>query len=233
MRYAHKRRRFNESVIGQGARASIQPLIGTPKSSPGTRFFIGTGRTCARAASHIVETGTEAGGFGTSAQPHIDRFGRPMDNLRVSVTQRCGMACEFCHAEGQMAAEDVLSPEQIETVVRVGAQFGVREVKLSGGEPTLRRELVEIVERSKRWVDSVSMVTTGYTLPGLAGPLAEAGLDRVNISVHSPDDETHARVVGAKIMDKVKRGIAASQEAGLAVRLNMTIMKGVNDAHWR
>lgn len=126
-----------------------------------------------------------------------------------------------------------MTPEQIETVVRVGVEFGVREVKLSGGEPTLRRELVDIVERSKRWVDTVSMVTTGYTLPGLAGPLRDAGLDRVNISVHSPDDETHARVVGAKIMDKVKRGIAASQDAGMAVRLNMTIMKGVNDAHWR
>jgi cyclic pyranopterin phosphate synthase len=118
-------------------------------------------------------------------------------------------------------------------VVKVGSTFGIREVKFSGGEPTLRRDLPEIVERASRWADDLSMVTTGYTLPALAGELKDAGLGRVNISVHSPDDETHARIVGAKIMDKVKRGIATAQEVGLGVRLNMTIMKGVNDAHWR
>jgi cyclic pyranopterin phosphate synthase len=93
--------------------------------------------------------------------------------------------------------------------------------------------LPEIVERAKRWVDDLSMVTAGYTLPTLAGELKDAGLGRVNVSVHSPDDETHARIIGAKIMDKVKRGIVAAQDVGLGVRLNMTIMKGVNDAHWR
>jgi cyclic pyranopterin phosphate synthase len=118
-------------------------------------------------------------------------------------------------------------------VVHVGTEFGISEVKLSGGEPTLRNELPEIVERAKRHVKTVSMVTTGYTLPTLARPLREAGLDHVNVSVHSPDADTHARVVGAKIMDKVKRGIAAAQDEGIKVRLNMTIMKGVNDAHWR
>src|SRR3970040_2154510 len=113
----------------------------------------------------------------------VDRFNRPMENLRISITQRCGMACVFCHAEGQFASEDVLSPEQIETVAKVGREFGVRHVKLSGGEPTLRRELPEIVERVRRWSDEVSMVTTGHTLAPIAGELKDAGVDRVNISV--------------------------------------------------
>src|SRR5690349_6958820 len=139
---------------------------------------------------------------------HLDRFQRPMENLRVSVTNRCGMACEFCHAEGQFAAEDVVTPEQIEMTVKVGAAFGIRHVKLTGGEPTLRRELPEIIERSKRWAEEVSMVTAGYTLPTMAHTLREAGLDRVNISVHSPDDATHARVIGANILGKVRAGIA-------------------------
>lgn len=167
-----------------------------------------------------------------SAAPQVDRFNRPMENLRISVTNRCGMACEFCHAEGQFAAEDVVTPDQIETAVRVGATFGVRQVKLTGGEPTLRRELPEIIERAKRWVEEVSMVTAGYTLPPIAGALRDAGLDRVNISVHSPDDATHSRIMGAEIMGKVRAGITAAQAAGLGVRLNMTVMKGVNDAHW-
>lgn len=165
--------------------------------------------------------------------PHIDRFGRPMDNLRVSITNRCGMACEFCHAEGQFASEDVVTPSQIEAVVRVGSSFGVRHLKLTGGEPTLRTELAEIIERSRPYVDEVSMVTTGYTLPTMAGDLKDAGLDRVNVSVHSPDDATHERIIGAKIMEKTRRGIAAAREAGLAVRINMTVMRGVNDSHWR
>jgi cyclic pyranopterin phosphate synthase len=172
------------------------------------------------------------GGFTLSDAPRLDRFHRPMENLRVSITNRCGMACEFCHAEGQFAAEDVVSPDQIETAVRVGAEFGIRQVKITGGEPTLRRELVEIVERARPWVDEVSMVTAGYTLPHLAGALADAGLSRVNISVHSPDDATHSRIMGAEIMGKVRAGIEAAKAAGLAVRLNMTVMKGVNDAHW-
>ena len=163
----------------------------------------------------------------------VDRFNRPMENLRISITQRCGMACAFCHAEGQFASEDVLSPGQIETVAKVGREFGVRHVKLSGGEPTLRRELPEIVERVRRWSDEVSMVTTGHTLAPIAGELKDAGLDRVNISVHSPDDETHSRILGARVMDRVKEGLKAAQEVGLGVRFNMTIMKGVNDTHWR
>jgi cyclic pyranopterin phosphate synthase len=163
----------------------------------------------------------------------LDRFQRPMENLRVSVTNRCGMACEFCHAEGQFAAEDVVTPEQIETAVKVGAEFGIRHVKLTGGEPTLRRELPEIIERSKRWAEEVSMVTAGYTLPTMAHALRDAGLDRVNISVHSPDGATHARVIGANILGKVRAGIASAKDAGLGVRLNMTVMKGVNDSHWR
>lgn len=166
-------------------------------------------------------------------RPRVDRFGRPTDNLRVSITNRCGMACEFCHAEGQFASEDVLTPGQIETAVRVGAGFGIRRLKLTGGEPTLRPELAEIIERSRPYVDDISMVTTGYTLPSLAGALKDAGLDRVNVSVHSPDDATHERIIGAKIMGKVRRGIAAAKEAGIGVRINMTLMRGVNDAHWR
>lgn len=166
-------------------------------------------------------------------EPHTDRFGRPIDNLRISITNRCGMACEFCHAEGQFSAEDVVTPEQIETAVKVGARFGVRQVKITGGEPTLRRELPEIVERAKRWVEEVSMVTAGYTLPSMAAELRDAGLDRVNVSVHSPDEDTHARVIGAKIMGKVRAGIEAAKDVGLHVRINMTIMKGVNDGHWR
>lgn len=168
-----------------------------------------------------------------ASAPVRDRYNRPMENLRVSITQRCGMACSFCHAEGQMSAEDVVTPEQIETVVRVGRDFGVRQVKLSGGEPLLRKELAEIIERSKRWSDEVSMVTTATSLAPQAGALRDAGLDRVNISVHSPDDETHSRILGAKVMDRVREGIAAAKEAGLGVRLNMTLMKGVNDTHWR
>jgi len=163
----------------------------------------------------------------------MDRFGRPIDNLRISITNRCGMACEFCHAEGQFSAEDVVTPDQIETAVKVGRQFGVRQVKITGGEPTLRRELPEIVERAKRWADDVSMVTTGYTLSSMAAGLKDAGLDRVNVSVHSPDDETHARVVGARIMAKVRAGIEEAKGVGLHVRINMTVMKGVNDGHWR
>ncbi|MCI4330576.1 MAG: GTP 3',8-cyclase MoaA [Thermoplasmata archaeon] len=158
-----------------------------------------------------------------------DRYGREVSDLRISLTQRCNLTCVFCHMEGQPASREELTPAEIETLVRASVEVGVDRVKLTGGEPTLRTDLVEIVRRIRPLVREVSMTTNGLLLERLALPLREAGLARVNVSLPSLDRAVYQRLTGVDGVDRVIRGVHAARDAGLApIKLNVVALSGTS-----
>ncbi|MCI4336045.1 MAG: GTP 3',8-cyclase MoaA [Thermoplasmata archaeon] len=159
-----------------------------------------------------------------------DRYGREATDLRISLTQRCNLRCVFCHMEGQPAATAELTPTEIETVVRVASRLGVDRVKLTGGEPTLRTDLVEIVSRISPHLSEVSMTTNGLRLETLARPLKEAGLARVNVSLPSLEPSVYRELTGVDGVGAAIRGIRAAAEAGLApIKLNVVALDGTTN----
>lgn len=160
----------------------------------------------------------------------VDPFGREVRSLRISVTQRCDLACSHCHHEGQTPAVEEMTPEEIERLVLVASSLGVRKVKLTGGEPLLREDIVEIVSRISSAVSEVSMTTNGSRLESLAGGLRRAGLSRINVSLHSLDRGVYERLCGVDIVHSVVRGIERAVEVGLSpVKVNMVVMKDLNE----
>ncbi|WP_297556220.1 GTP 3',8-cyclase MoaA [Thermococcus sp.] len=159
-----------------------------------------------------------------------DRFGRPVTNLRISLTQECNFRCFFCHREGQrFLAKNEMTPEEIERLVRIASHLGIKKVKLTGGEPTVRDDIIEIVRLIKPYVIDLSMTTNGSKLKELAKPLAKAGLDRVNVSLHSLKPEVYKRITGVDMLETVLEGIEEAVKYLSPVKLNMTVMKGLND----
>jgi cyclic pyranopterin phosphate synthase len=160
----------------------------------------------------------------------VDPFGRSVNSLRISVIQRCDFNCFFCHREGESNPHGVMTPDEIEAVVSMAADLGVRKIKLTGGEPLLREDIAEIVSRISPYVEEVSMTTNAFHLAELAGKLKTAGLRRVNVSLHSACPEVFKEITGWNVLPEVKEGIMAALEAGLRpVKLNMVVMKGVNE----
>lgn len=168
----------------------------------------------------------------------VDRFGRPVKGLRISITPSCDLNCFFCHKEGFNAGSDVImTPEEIELIVRVAMSLGIDSVKLTGGEPMMRPDILEIVERLGRLgLSDLSMTTNGFKLAELAKDLRMLGLKRVNISFHSTKPERYARITGLRLEEarcRHRRLIEAVEKAVKAgfnpVKLNVVVVKGVND----
>ncbi len=165
----------------------------------------------------------------------VDRYARTIRYLRISVTDRCNLRCRYCMpAQGiaLMPAEDLLTPEEIGRVATAAVTVGITNFRLTGGEPTLRRDLLEIVERIAgiAGVTDLALSTNGMLLEDLAEPLARAGLRRVNVSLDTLDAEKFKMVTRWGDIRKVWRGIDAAVAAGLGpVKLNMVAMKGIND----
>jgi cyclic pyranopterin phosphate synthase len=163
-----------------------------------------------------------------------DRFGRSITYLRISVTDRCNLRCVYClPAEGLrwQALENQLTAEEIAHVTASMAQAGVRRVRLTGGEPLVHPDIIEIVARlaSIPGIEEVSLTTNAMLLEKLAGPLAEAGLKRVNISLDTLDDDKFKRITRGGSIDRLWRGIAAAEQAGLTpLKLNTVVVNGLN-----
>ncbi len=168
-------------------------------------------------------------------RPLLDSWGRLHRYLRVSVTDRCNYRCVYClPEEGQswMPRAELLSYEEIARLVGAMVPMGVRHVRLTGGEPTVRRDIVRLVGALAAidGVDDLSMTTNGHTLRALARPLAEAGLRRVNVSLDSLDPRRFARITRGGSLARVLEGIAAARAAGLTpVKVNVVVMAGEND----
>lgn len=162
----------------------------------------------------------------------IDVFGREITDIRISLTNRCNFGCVYCHDEGlgpvqqpRSAHPDEMTPEEIEQVVRIAREFNIRSVKLTGGEPLVRSDIVEIVERIVRHIGDVSMTTNGSMLTAKAGALRSAGLKRVNVSVDALDPSAFQEIRKGTLAP-VLEGIGAALSAGLKpVKLNMVVFK--------
>ncbi len=167
--------------------------------------------------------------------PLIDQFGRIHKNLRISVTDRCNIRCTYCMPETPsfLPSERLLSPAQIEKVAQAGLELGLDKIRLTGGEPLLRPELVEIVTRlrSLPGLQDLSLTTNGMLLGKWARPLKEAGLDRLTISLDTLNEERFQTISRRPGLSKVLEGIAAAKDAGFTgIKLNAVILRGVNEA---
>jgi cyclic pyranopterin phosphate synthase len=167
--------------------------------------------------------------------PYLDAFDRPIEYLRVSVTDRCNLRCVYCMPEegvSDIPHARILRYEEIERVVRVAVGMGVKHVRITGGEPLVRRGVVDLVAMLDEieGLDDLSMTTNGVLLPRYAGALAEAGLDRVNVSLDTLDPERFGRVTRWGSLEDVLAGRAAALEAGLRpVKVNTVVVRGLND----
>ena len=163
-----------------------------------------------------------------------DRFHRLITYLRVSVTDRCNFRCVYCMpASGIDIAPraELLSFEEIERVARVGAGLGVNKIRLTGGEPTVRRDLPTLVEMLKAisGIEELAMTTNAVLLGELAAPLKNAGLDRVNISIDTLDRAKAFAIARRDDFERVQRGIKAAHAVGLGIKFNTVAMRGTND----
>src|SRR6266540_939704 len=167
--------------------------------------------------------------------PLVDTYRRVADDLRVSVTDKCNFRCTYCMpAEGLpwLPKEQVLRFEEIVRLVGVFVRLGVKEIKLTGGEPTVRRELPKLVAmlRGAHPDLALSMTTNGYLLDKLAEPLADAGLDRVTVSCDSLMRHRFAEMTRRDALDRVLAGMRAAEAAGLTpIKINSVIIGGTND----
>lgn len=165
-----------------------------------------------------------------------DGFGRRIDYLRISVTDRCDLRCRYCMAEKMqfLPRSEVLTLEEIALIADRFIARGVRRIRLTGGEPLVRRDFIDLAHRIGRHakagtLDELTLTTNGMHLARHADDLAAAGIRRINVSLDSLDPETYAFVTRGGKLDRVLEGIAAAQEAGLAIKVNMVALRGLND----
>ena len=162
----------------------------------------------------------------------VDAFGRSVTDIRVSVTKRCNFGCIYCHDEGlgpvlrpRMPHEDEMSVEEIERLLRIAREYGIRSVKFTGGEPLIRLDMEEIVDRAVRQIPDVSMTTNGSMLAKRAEGLRSAGLKRVNVSIDSLDPAAFREIRKGELAP-VLLGIEAALRVGLKpVKLNLVVFK--------
>ncbi|MHC4455923.1 MAG: GTP 3',8-cyclase MoaA [Planctomycetota bacterium] len=166
----------------------------------------------------------------------LDRFNRKIDYLRISVTDRCNHRCVYCMPGETFVLKkhsDILSYEQIGLVVKVAAKMGIRKVRLTGGEPLVRKDIEQLVAKlaAVEGIDEVCMTTNGSLLKDTAGKLKLSGLSRVNISIDSLDADKYYRITGGGDLRKVLAGVEAAIEANLTpIKINMVILDDTTEA---
>jgi cyclic pyranopterin phosphate synthase len=156
-------------------------------------------------------------------------------NLRIAVTKRCNLNCSYCHGEGEenfaQNQRTEMTVEEISRIVEIAVSLGICRIKLTGGEPLMRKDIAEIIKEINRVpnLKDLSMTTNGTLLSPLAQELHSSGLRRVNISIPALEEQEFHRLTGGKVAD-VLEGVTAAVEAGFfPVKLNMLILKGLND----
>ena len=148
-----------------------------------------------------------------------DRFQRTIEYVRISVTDRCNLRCRYCMPEQgvrKMCHEDILRFDEILRIVRALAALGVRKVRLTGGEPLVRKGILDLIREIRRvqGIEVISLTTNGVLLPEMAEDLRAAGLDFVNVSLDSLDEETFSFLTRRPLLGRVEEGLMALEEAG-------------------
>ncbi|WP_244509153.1 GTP 3',8-cyclase MoaA [Nitratireductor aquibiodomus] len=166
----------------------------------------------------------------------IDPFGRTIDYLRVSVTDRCDFRCVYCMAEDMtfLPKRDLLSLEELDRLCTVFIEKGVRRLRLTGGEPLVRKNIMHLVRQISRHLksgalDELTLTSNGSQLERFAGELADCGVKRINVSIDTLDPDKFHAITRWGRLEKVMRGIEAAEEAGLKIKLNTVALKGFNE----
>jgi cyclic pyranopterin phosphate synthase len=169
-----------------------------------------------------------------SGPPLADPQGRRITYLRLSLTDRCNLRCNYCNPGPETPLGDALDRVAVRRLVSILAWMGIRRVRLTGGEPTLRRDVVQVVEdlRATPGIEEVALTTNGHRLEELAVPLRQAGLRQLNVSLDTLDRDRLARLSGrAADLGRIRRGIAAAAAAGYpSLKVNTVVLRGVNHA---
>jgi cyclic pyranopterin phosphate synthase len=180
---------------------------------------------------------TQPGPRGTTLNEMIDPFGRTITYLRVSVTDRCDFRCTYCMAEDMtfLPKRDLLSLEELDRLTTVFVEKGVRKLRLTGGEPLVRKNIMHLVRQISRHLrsgalDELTLTTNGSQLARHAAELADCGVRRINVSIDTLDREKFRAITRWGDIDRVMAGIDAAQAAGLQIKLNAVALKGFNDA---
>lgn len=171
----------------------------------------------------------------TEKAPLIDQFARRITYLRLSVTDRCDLRCSYCMPERQvfLPRAEVLSLEELHRLALGFIDRGITKLRLTGGEPLVRRDMIELVRALGRklgdGLEELTLTTNGTRLAQFAGDLAEAGVRRINVSLDTLDRAGFARLARRDSLPQVLEGIAAAKEAGLKVKLNTVALRGINE----
>lgn len=165
----------------------------------------------------------------------LDKQGRNIDYLRISVTDLCNLRCRYCMPEEGMVKkghDNILRNEEIEEIVKVSSKLGIKKVRITGGEPLIRKGIIELIRSISniKEIKDIAMTTNGILLKDYAYDLKNAGLNRVNISIDSVNEEKYKFITRGGSLEKVFEGIEAAQEAGLTpIKLNIVLIGGFND----
>ena len=166
----------------------------------------------------------------------LDRFGRSIDYMRVSITDRCNLRCRYCMPEGVelLPMRSILTYEEIREICAAAAELGIRKLKVTGGEPLVRLGCPDLIRtlKSVPGIEQVTLTTNGVLLGRYLPALVEAGLDAVNISLDTLDRERYAAITGRDELTSVLDSVDAALASPLRVKLNAVLQKGVNDDEW-
>lgn len=170
-----------------------------------------------------------------ATEPMHDSYGRRINYLRISLTDACNLRCVYCMPEDMTfrPRQELMTDDELLQLVRVGASLGVTKIRLTGGEPTIRPHIVELVRAIAHTpgINDLAMTTNALLLPKLAKPLAEAGLKRVNISIDTLDAAKFRQITRWGDLDDVWRGIRAAEAAGMTpIKLNSVVVRNFNDS---
>lgn len=159
-----------------------------------------------------------------------DKFERPILSLRITITNRCNENCIYCHHDGMVSSKDEMTPDEIYKISKIAKKIGVKKIRLSGGDPLVRKDIVEIVEKiASLDFKDISITTNGVLLEKYAEGLKKAGLNRVNVSLDTLNRDTYKFVTKMDYLAEAKAGILKAVEVGLyPVKINMVVMKDVN-----
>lgn len=180
----------------------------------------------------------EDGASSVAATPLVDSFGRTIDYVRLSVTDRCDLRCRYCMAEEMTFAPrpELLTFAEIEQLVDALVDRGVRRLRLTGGEPLVRRGVETLIDRLGRHIgrglDELTLTTNGTQLDRMAASIRAAGVRRINVSLDTLDPEQYRRITRRGDLGKVLVGLDAAHSAGLAVKINMVALAGINDGEF-
>lgn len=167
----------------------------------------------------------------------IDQYGRTIDYLRISITDRCNLRCMYCMPDGVelTTMESILTYEEITRIVRCAAELGIKKIKVTGGEPLVRIGCAQLVGELKKipGIEQVTLTTNGVLLGTYLEELKTNGLDAVNISLDSLNPEVYKKITGREELDRVLASLEAAVNAGIRVKVNAVLQKNVNGNEWK